>query len=317
MKMYYETLFLILPFVILVAGCAGPGSDHSYPDIKVNIANLKETVRFLTHMQPQRNHKNIPAMNTAADFIRQKMKGYGLKTKEQKFEVDGKTYINVIGTLGDARKPRIIIGAHYDVCDDQPGADDNASAVAGLLEIARVMKKHEQALPYRMDFVAYALEEPPYFGTENMGSYIHAKSLFDAKVDVKCMICLEMIGYFSDKDDSQEYPYDIMKLLYPDKGNFIAVVGNFDSSGLVSHMKTHIRSAPIEVESLSSPSFVQGVNFSDHRNYWEFGYKAVMITDTSFYRNPNYHEKTDTMDTLDFDKMAAVVKGVSRALLRL
>jgi hypothetical protein len=308
-------LILSGAFFMLLVGCVN--KNISYPDVKTDVKDLRATVQYLTEIQPPRNHKNMESMEKAADYIKSKLESYGITTEEQKFQVSGKTYKNIIGTVGADKKARIIVGAHYDVCEEQPGADDNASAIAGLIEVARFAKEHEAELAYRVDFVAYALEEPPYFGTRNMGSYVHANSLHEAKADVKGMICLEMIGFFTDKDNSQEYPLKFMKLFYPDKGNFIAVVGNFSSSKLVKHMSTHMRATSIEVSTLKVPSWVHGVDFSDHRNYWEFGYDAVMITDTAFYRNPNYHKETDTIDTLDFNKMKDVVKGVCWALFQI
>ena len=124
-----------------------------------------------------------------------------------------------------------------------------------------------------------------------------------------------MIGYFTDVPKSQEYPLSLMKLVYPTTGNFIGIVGNFSSSKLVKHVKTHMKVTNIDVESLVSPSLLPGVDFSDHLNYWAFDYKAVMVTDTSFYRNPNYHKKTDTIDTLNFEKIGEVVKGVYWAII--
>ncbi len=312
--MKFKIVALLGAFFVFVLGCAN--KTTIYPEVNIDVRSLKNTVRHLTAIKPPRNHENIASMEKAAGFIKQKLESYGIKTVEQKFQVEGKTYKNIIGTVGADKKTRIIVGAHYDVCDEQPGADDNASAIAGLLEVARFAKEHEAQLPYRVDFVAYALEEPPFFGTHNMGSYVHAKSLHDAKADVKGMICLEMIGFFSDKENSQEYPLGIMKLFYPGKGNFISIIGNFSSSNLVNRMAMHMKAASIEVKTLKSPSWVKGINFSDHCNYWEFGYDAIMVSDTAFYRNPNYHEKSDTIDTLDFERMKEVIKGVCWALIR-
>jgi hypothetical protein len=140
---------------------------------------------------------------------------------------------------------------------------------------------------------------------------VHAKSLKDKKIDVEVMICLEMIGYFTD-EKTQRYPLPLMKLFYPSQGNFIAVVGNGKSKQYIKKVRDAIRNnSAIICRSLTAPSFVTGVDFSDHRNYWKFGYKALMITDTSFYRNQNYHTIYDTIDTLDFEKMVEVVKGVA------
>jgi hypothetical protein len=150
-----------------------------------------------------------------------------------------------------------------------------------------------------------------------MGSYIHAKSMFDQRIKVRAMISLEMVGYFTDQHNSQKYPLQLMKLCYPNKGDLIAVVGNCKSRSLIKHQKRSLSKTSLPVSSLSAPSVITGVDYSDHRNYWKFGYKAVMVTDTSFYRNPNYHKATDTIDTLDFEKMKEVVKGIVWALMYL
>lgn len=290
---------------------------YNYPELDVSISNLKETVEFLVSIQPYRNFANPESLNKAAAYIEERFKESGLSTEEQLFEVQGETYKNVIGSYGKDKKERIIIGAHYDVCGDQPGADDNASAVAGLLEIARIMKNYAPASKFRFDFAAYSLEEPPFFRSKKMGSYFHAKSLYDQGVKIRAMICLEMIGYFTNKKNSQRFPIILMKLAYPSVGDFIAVVGNFKSGSLVNELMTYFKPASINAESLKAPSLLPGVDFSDHRNYWKFGYKAVMITDTAFYRNENYHTPGDTIETLDFDKMGEVVKGVTWALVNM
>lgn len=301
--------------VVLVAACAaGNGNHMRMPDIAVDPSNLRATVKFLTEIEPPRNYKNLDSLNRVVAYIAKAFETHGLSVEIQRFEAGGRTYANVIGILNPLKKSRVIVGAHYDVYGDLPGADDNASGVAGLLEVARLAKKHALDSAYRFEFVAYALEEPPFFMTEKMGSHVHAKSLSDKQIDVRAMICLEMIGYFTDEPKSQAFPMRLMKFFYPDRGNFIAVVGNLGSGKLVRQVRKHMRAADIPVESLSAPSWVTGVDFSDHRNYWKFGYKAVMITDTSFYRNANYHQITDTMETLDFTKMQEVVRGIVFAL---
>lgn len=290
---------------------------YDYPDIEANIANLRRTVEILTKSRPYRNYENVRSLNKVAAYINGKFSEYGLSTERQSFWVNGESYANIIGTYGKDKTARIIIGAHYDVCGDQPGADDNASAVAGLLELARLISSYAPNSKYRFDFVAYTLEEPPFFGTENMGSYIHAESMHDENAHIRAMICLEMIGYFTTEENSQEYPLVNLEFSYPSVGNFIAVVGNYSSGHLVDEVEAHLKTASIDVESLKASSMVTGVDFSDHRNYWKFGYDAVMITDTALYRNPNYHKGSDTIETLDFDKMGEVVKGVFRALINL
>lgn len=306
----------ILFFILLTnSSCAHAGKNNLNSfNPEVNEKNLYQTVNYLTNIYPHRNFHNIKSLNEAASYIKNKYKEYGFNPTEQTYKVNGNEYKNIIATYGPLNAPRIIIGSHYDVCGDQAGADDNASAVAGLLETARLVFQCKPSSKYRIDFVAYSLEEPPNFGTTNMGSYVHAKSLYDSDAQVIGMICLEMIGYFSDQPKSQNYPISLLKLFYPNKGNFIGVVSSYGNSWLMKYVKNGLKKTSIGVRTLKAPSFLTGIDFSDHRNYIEFGYKAVMVTDTSFYRNPNYHEPSDTIDTLDFDKMGEVVKGICFAL---
>ena len=211
---------------------------------------------------------------------------------------------------------RLVVGAHYDVYGENPGADDNASGTAGLLELARLLKSQNPDLKYRVDLVAYTLEEPPFFRTEFMGSAVHAKSLFDAGIKVKGMISMDMIGYFSDAPKSQDYPLGLLKLFYPAVGNYIAVVGNLGNVGMVRKVKKEMKkAAALKVRSINAPASLPGIDFSDHRNYWKYDFDAVMITNTAFYRNKNYHEPTDTPETLNYEKMAEVVKGIYGAVV--
>lgn len=277
---------------------------------------LREDVEVITSVTPPRNHNNIESLNKVANHIFGEFEKTGCELQRQYFSVNEKEYQNVICSFGVENSKRIVVGAHYDVDGNTPGADDNASAVAGLLELARLMHKNNPKLEYRIDFVAYSLEELPHFRTDNMGSAVHAKSLADEGVEVELMIALEMIGYFTDEKDSQKYPSPVLKPFYPDQGNFIAIVGKFGQGDVAKKVKnTMTQNCQVDVQSLSAPKSLAGIDFSDHQNYWKQGFNAVMITDTSFYRNPNYHKKTDTMDTLDFEKMAQVVNGVYHVIV--
>ena len=286
--------------------------------IPVNKNRLYADVEFLTHLSPPRNAFNLSSLNKSAEYIYREFEKIAPRVNYQTFKVGQQEYKNIVLSLGPENGERIVVGAHYDVCGDQPGADDNASGVAGLLEIARLVHEQKPNLKYRIDFVAFALEEPPYFKTDEMGSAVHAKSLAAAGVKLRGMVCLEMIGYYSEEKDSQDYPVAALKAIYPNKGNFISVVGNMGQGSLVKHLKKYMQAgSQIGVESLTAPSSVPGVDFSDHLNYWRYDYPAVMITNTAFFRNPNYHLNSDTIDTLDFDKMAEVVKGVYWAVVHL
>ncbi len=300
---------LILPFAIssLITG----KNNTTSADIKISKENLHKHVESLVNTPQPRNFYNVASLDSAAAYIKAQFEGFGYSPKEQVFTVEGREYRNILALTGPENTKRIVIGAHYDVCGDQGGADDNASAVAGLLELARIAKEREGSLTNQIEFVAYTLEEPPNFGSNAMGSYVHAKSLKEKNVGVEVMICLEMIGYFTD-EKIQRYPFPFAKLFYPSRGNFIAVVGNSESKQYIKKVRDIIRNnASIICRSLTAPSFVTGIDWSDHRNYWKLGYKALMITDTSFYRNKNYHTINDTIDTLDFEKMAEVVKGLA------
>ncbi|WP_426060643.1 M28 family peptidase [Hymenobacter sp. B1770] len=282
-------------------------------------SRLHADVTFLTNLHPARNCHNLQSLNKAADYIKgcfEKLRG---KVSEQAFTADGRRYRNIIASFGPPEAERIIVGAHYDVCGDQPGADDNASAVAGLLETARLLHLKNPVLKHRIDFVAYPNEEPPYFATEHMGSAVHAKALHANKVKVRAMLCYEMIGYFSDEPGSQHFPNDALAKLYPSTGNFIIVVGKSGQEAFTQRvqqlMKPH--AGTLDVQRINLPESMGLAGLSDHRNYWRYGYDAVMINDTSFLRNPHYHQKTDTIDTLDFPRMARVVNGVFGALLDL
>jgi len=274
-----------------------------------NRERVRENIITLTRSFGNRDYLNLTALNKVADYIHNELSTCCDTVKYQEFTVNKTIYKNVIASIGTQHKERIIIGAHYDVCGQQEGADDNASGLVGLLELARLLSKEN--LNYRIDFVAYTLEEPPFFKTEQMGSYIHAKSVFDEKQKVKGMICLEMIGYFNDAENSQKYPLGFLKLFYGNKGDFITVVEKFGSGGFSSRIRRLMKKQKlIKTKSFIGPKFIEGLDFSDHRNYWKFGYDALMITNTSFYRNPHYHQISDKLETLDIERMCRVIDQV-------
>ena len=192
------------------------------------------------------------------------------------------------------------------------------SGVAALIEIAKLLSKNQPKLNKRVQLAFYSLEEPPYFRTDAMGSYVHAKSLKDSNQDVSLMISLDMIGYFSDEINSQKFPFPIMDKIYSDKGNYIALVGNLSNMLPIRKVKTSFISASdLPVYSINAPTIVPGIDFSDHLNFWHFGFPAVMVTDTSFNRNIHYHTILDTAEKLDYQKMAEVTKGVYQAVIDL
>lgn len=271
-----------------------------------------------------RSQDRFDTLELAAAYIRGELIAIGANVSVQPVDAHGKRFQNVIARFGPDVGPVLVIGAHYDSHGDAegndnplgyspethtPGADDNASGVAGLIELARLL--HDRPPTRPVELVAYTLEEPPDFRTEHMGSVWHARSLVEAKRPVQMMVALEMIGCFIDTEASQQFPVPGMGLLYPDQGNFIALVGRLSDFGTMRRAKALMAgTSPLPVYSINAPSLIQGVDFSDHRSYWNEGIPALMVTDTSFYRNTQYHQAGDTFDKLDYRRMAMVVQGV-------
>ena len=252
----------------------------------------------------------------AATWIAGELDRSGGRVCEQVFEVGGRSYRNILAGFGPEAGETVVVGAHYDTDGEMPGADDNASGIAGLLELARLLSGAR--LSIGVELVAYALEEMPVFGTGLMGSAVHARNLKASGRPVRAMLCLEMIGCFTEEPGSQSFPFPLLRLFYPGRGDFIAVVGNLGGTRLVRWVKRSMRAGgDLPVYSINAPALVPGVDLSDHASYWREGFPAIMITDTAFYRNDRYHTEQDTPGTLDYARMAKVVDGVLRAALDL
>jgi len=276
---------------------------------KANSENLKSHIENIIRTPQFRNHENTESLNLVAEFIQSQLRLYCDTTYEQAYTVNQKVYKNIIGIIGAEHKKTIIIGAHYDVAGNQQGADDNASGVLGLLELSRLIQ--QEKLPFKVEFVAYTLEEPPFFRSEKMGSYIHAKSLYDNKADVVGMICLEMIGYYNDAPNSQKYPLKILRWFFGSKGDFITIVRKWSGGRFANKISKILKKNQlIKTILFSGPAEKLGLDLSDHRNYWRFNYSAVMIGNTAFFRNPHYHEATDTIDKLDFIRMTLLIQQI-------
>lgn len=273
---------------------------------------LEGHVRVIARDLVPRDYEHVDNLARVAEYVRDQLERTAARVEDQPFVAAGREYRNVRALLGPEDGPRVVVGAHYDAAGPYPGADDNASGVAGLLELARLLS--DETPSGAVELVAYCLEEPPFFFTKEMGSYVHADALRREGIDVRLMISLEMIGYFSDKPGSQRFPFFLLKPFYPSEGNFIAVVGKLFDRSLVRGVRDAMRAAsPLPVHSLNAPRLVPGVALSDHLSYWRCGFPAVMITDTAMFRNPHYHRASDTPDTLDYERMAMVIDGVAAA----
>lgn len=300
----------------LLISCSYSQNKPSEKLNHIDTIRVKNDLISITETQKSRNYKNIATLDTIADYIKIELTKVCDSVSYQKYEVDGNIYKNVIGSIRTNNKERIIIGAHYDVFGNQEGADDNASGISGLLELARLLSKEN--LKYRIEFVAYTLEEPPFFRTEKMGSYIHANNLFKNRIPVKGMICLETIGYYNEEPNSQEYPIPGMSLKYGNTADFITIVQNKKRGEFSKQIESLMMNQNlIKTKSFKGSTLLPGIDFSDHLNYWNLDYDAVMVTNTAFYRNKNYHKKGDKLETLDIKKLSLVIEQLYLTLKQL
>jgi Zn-dependent M28 family amino/carboxypeptidase len=281
---------------------------------------LARDVRMLADVFTPRDLPHGENLDRAADYMSGELRSAGARVSEQGYIAAGRPVRNILAMFGPDTPERIVVGAHYDAFGGMPGADDNASGAAGLLELARLLSKSPP--PVAVELVAYTLEEPPHFNTRWMGSAVHAESLRAKNVRVRAMLCLEMIGCFSDEPGSQRFPVPGLGLLYPTRGDFIAVAGRLRDARLVRTVKAAMAGVErLRVRSINAPPRLGlidlGLDLSDHSSYWAAGMPAVMVTDTAFFRNSRYHMPDDTPETLDYERMALVVSGVHQAVLAL
>ncbi|HBI15310.1 MAG TPA: aminopeptidase [Desulfobulbaceae bacterium] len=287
------------------------------PDCRADPERLREWVAYLAGTIGCRPATRPDLLQAVADRLASAFQELGFAVTRQPVPWRTTSHANIIAAPGESQLadpscPLLIVGAHYDTVSRSPGADDNGSGVAGLMEMARLLAGEP---PPGLRLVAFCPEEPPAYRTSNMGSYHYAHSLKKAKSPVLGMICLEMIGFFSDAPGSQSYPLPFMNILYPDRGDFIAMVGNLRSAPWTRKVRNAFAAATdLPVETLNGPALIVGIDFSDHWSFNKFGYPAVMVTDTAFYRNPQYHKPSDTPDTLDYERAAKVVTGLAAAV---
>lgn len=275
--------------------------------MEVNTENLYKHVEFLTSIYPYRNYKNLESLRKTADYIEEEMKKTGLQTARQAWKAKGNVYENIIASYQPEKTKRFILGAHYDVYKEQPGADDNASSVAGLLEIIRLLTESGWKLDYGIDFISYCLEEPPFFKTKEMGSYIHATSIADSNKEYIGMIALEMIGYYrEEKTDIRETSFYRNRLI-------VSGIRRFDTFN-VKLAELLRAQGKMDSRRLSFADDYRNNGPSDHRNYWTLGIPSVMIIGSGGQGNPHYHTATDTIDTLDFKIMTHAVSSIAHAL---
>jgi len=274
---------------------------------------LRADVRTLGAEIGERNMLHYPQLNAAADFIENSFSSAGLHPRRDTYELQGKAFHNIEAEIRGSAPQIILVGAHYDSVLGAPGANDNGSGVAAMLALARRFATRSTSSTLR--FVAFVNEEPPYFQTKQMGSFVYAGRCKERGDQISAMISLETIGYFSDAPRSQTYPAPGLGIFYPTTGNFIGIVGNVRSSALVRRAIAVFRKqSKIPSEGAALPAFIPGVGWSDQWAFWQHGYPGIMITDTAPFRYPHYHRATDTPDKLDYDRFALVVSGAEKLL---
>ena len=325
LKFLRSLFFFLFPWLVLVAGAAllipldtkmpeasyaGPLPPLS-PLEKALQEDLRQHVEELAGRIGERNMHRLDALQAAAHYVETQFRTAGLPVVSETYEINNKPVRNLVATLSGGIRPDeiVVVGAHYDSVFGSPGANDNASGVAAMLAIARSLAA-EGVRPRTIRFVAFVNEEPPYFKTSGMGSRIHAGRAKSRGERLVAMLSLETIGYYSEEDNSQFFPFHL-GLFYPWTGNFIGFVANRSSMDLlfrsIAAFRQHVK---FPSEGLAAPAWIPGVDWSDHWSFWEEGYAAVMVTDTAPFRYPYYHDREDTPDKICFSCLARVTGGL-------
>lgn len=305
-------LAMLLYFMVAMPGTSVQGDLPDLDQEQTALAvRLRNHVNILADVVGPRHEDSMANLDRAADYINTQLQSYGYETEAIRFGDD--RFRNIQATLSGStgNDEIIVLGAHYDTArTGTPGADDNASGVSVLLELARMLADKDTERTIR--FFAFANEEQPFSETPLMGSRVSANQAAESKDNIVGMFSLEMLGYYSDEPGSQKYP-PVVRQFYPDTGNFVAFVGNLDSRLFLSNALALFRAQKtFPSEGMAAPEFLVGdIRRSDHASYWDVGYPAVMVTDTSNFRSPHYHTLGDTPQTLDYESMARLTEGLS------
>lgn len=300
-----------------------PGKSYSGPfqpltPVETELHDrLKAHVSLLAGNIGERNIWHYAELVATADYIHDTFKELGYLPDIQAYQSKGKTVKNLVAELVGYSAPQeiVVVGAHYDSVLGSPGANDNGSGVAAMLELARLFKDRNPGRTVR--FVAFVNEEPPFYYTEEMGSRVYATRARERGERITAMLSLETIGYYSDAPGSQHYPFPF-SFFYPDIANFIGFVGNLSSRSLArGALDAFRRHTAFPSEGVAAPGWITGIGWSDHWSFWRVGYPAIMITDTALFRYAHYHSPTDTPDKIDYARTARVVKGLSHVIAAL
>lgn len=306
---------LFFTYMFYMPGSSYEGELPALDDADQSMAGrLADHVNILCENPAGRNFIEKQGLESARKYIADRFKSSGFQVEFQEYQLDGNVFANIEVQLQGATRPEeiIVVGAHYDAVIGAPGANDNGSGVAAMLELADRLK--DKNYPRTLRFVAFVNEEPPNSFSEKMGSFVYAKRSNEKKENIIAMFSLETIGYFRDEAGSQHYP-SFISLFYPNKGNFIGFVGNLRSRRLVSRAIRLFRAhATFPSEGIAAPAFIPGIGWSDHWSFWNHGFPGIMVTDTALFRYPYYHTPEDTPDKVDYEKMVYVVKGLQKVI---
>jgi hypothetical protein len=276
---------------------------------------LEGHVRALAGDIGERNVFRPARLDAAAEYLETTLRGLGHRVESQPFETAGVAVRNLEVVQRGRFRPDdiVVVGAHYDSVIGSPGANDNASGVAAVIELSRLLAERE--LPRTVRLVLFVNEEPPFYLTDEMGSLHYARRAKEQGDRIVAMFSLETIGYFSDDEGSQHYPFPF-SFFYPSRGNFIGFVGNLASRGLVHRaVGSFRRHSPLPSEGLAAPGWITGVGWSDHWSFWQQGYPGIMVTDTALFRYEAYHSSQDTPDRVLYRHLARVVAGLERVVV--
>jgi hypothetical protein len=306
------------PFVALRWMTSVPGKSWDGPLPALSPVERDLAGRLRGHVvaigSKPHNAGHAPAYAAAAAYIEQTLAAQGYTVTRQAFDEGLAVNLEAVIEPASANAPTLVVGAHYDSCRGAPGANDNGSGTAALIELARMLADLRGKANFRIRLAFFANEEPPFFKTERMGSLVYARALAEKGQKPDAMFSLETLGFYRDDPGSQHYPFPL-GALYPDTGNFVAFVGTVSSRPLVRRAVGAFRDvAQFPSVGGTAPSIVQGIDWSDHWSFSQIDVPALMITDTAPFRYPHYHTLKDTPDKLDYDRLARVTAGLERML---
>jgi len=309
-------VLVVLLFAVALMGIlvTGPVVVRVSPfdfEVQVSTDHLRDNLETLCDEFTPRDHRHVENLDRAANWIEERFRDADLDVEQQEYVAGSKTYRNVIAARrgSDPSAEVVVIGAHYDAYEGSRGANDNASGVAVLLELARTLPETRPLQTHYL--VAFGTEEPPYFGSREMGSYVFAQKLIDEQADVELMVAIDLVGFFSDEPGSQRLPAPLMRLFYPNRDDFVVVIGDLRSGRSIELVKRGLLAAgDLPVESFRAPSRWSPVLLSDHLSFRRLGLPGVQIADTAFNRYPHCHPGGGTADEVAYERMAMLVEAL-------